>query len=139
MAAIERVLVTGGAGFIGSAVVRLLVGKGYHVVNLDKLTYSGNPQSLRDVADAPNHCFNQGDICDQTLVAELLAREQPDAIVQLAAESHVDRSIDGPGEFVGTNVVGTFRLLNAALGYWRSLGNERRAAFRFHHISTDEV
>jgi len=139
MAAIERVLVTGGAGFIGSAVVRLLVGKGYHVVNLDKLTYSGNLQSLRNVADAPNYHFIQGDICDQALITELLARERPDAIVHLAAESHVDRSIDGPGEFVETNVVGTFLLLNAALGYWRSRRDEHRAAFRFHHISTDEV
>jgi len=139
MAAIRRILVTGGAGFIGSAVVRHLVGKGYHVVNLDKLTYSGNLQSLRDVADASNHQFVRGDIGDQALLAELLEREQPDVIVHLAAETHVDRSIDGPAQFIETNVVGTFRLLNVTLAYWRGLPDERRAAFRFHHISTDEV
>ena len=135
----RRVLVTGGAGFIGSAVVRRLVGRGYHVVNLDKLTYSGNSDSLRDVADASNHRFVEGDIADQELVAGLLADERIEGIMHLAAESHVDRSIDGPGVFVETNVVGTFRLLNAALGHWRSLEPEPRAAFRFHHVSTDEV
>ena len=139
MAAIRRILVTGGAGFIGSAVVRHLVGEGYDVVNLDKLTYSGSLQSLRDVADASNYRFIRGDICDQALVTELLERERPDAIIHLAAESHVDRSIDGPAQFIETNVVGTFGLLNAALAYWRALSDERRALFRFHHISTDEV
>jgi dTDP-glucose 4,6-dehydratase len=139
MAAIRRILVTGGAGFIGSALVRHLVSRGYDVVNLDKLTYSGNLHSLRDVAEASNYRFVQGDIGDQALVADLLVGEQPGAIVHLAAETHVDRSIDGPAQFIETNVVGTFRLLDAALAYWRALDDERRAAFRFHHISTDEV
>jgi dTDP-glucose 4,6-dehydratase len=139
MSGIKRVLVTGGAGFIGSAVVRSLVGKGYHVVNLDKLTYSGNLESLRDVAEASNYRFCRGDICDQLLVAELLQQERPDAILHLAAESHVDRSIDGPAVFVETNVVGTTHLLDAALAYWRTLESKGRDAFRFHHVSTDEV
>lgn len=139
MAAIRRILVTGGAGFIGSAVVRHLVDKGYRVVNLDLLTYSGNLQSLRDVEGASNYRFVHGDIGDQNLVVELLEGEGPDAILHLAAETHVDRSIDGPAQFIETNVVGTFRLLNAALAYWRTLDSERRQTFRFHHISTDEV
>jgi dTDP-glucose 4,6-dehydratase len=139
MPEIRRVLVTGGAGFIGSAVVRLLVGKGYEVANLDKLTYSGNPQSLRDVAGSPGYRFYKADIGDEAEVARILAAEQPDAIMHLAAESHVDRSIDGPAAFVETNVTGTFRLLNAALDYWRRLDEARRSRFRFHHISTDEV
>jgi dTDP-glucose 4,6-dehydratase len=139
VAGVSRVLVTGGAGFIGSAVVRLLVGNGYQIANVDKLTYSGNLDSLRDVEAAPNYRFYQADICEQATVAQILEREQPDTIMHLAAESHVDRSIDGPAEFVETNVVGTFRLLNAALAYWRGLSDERRATFRFHHISTDEV
>ena len=134
-----RILVTGGAGFIGSAVVRLLVAKGVHVVNFDKLTYAGNLESLRDVAQAPNYRFVEADIGDVPRMLVLLAEERIDAIMHLAAESHVDRSIDGPGIFVETNVVGTFRLLNAALAYWRELPPERRDAFRFHHISTDEV
>jgi dTDP-glucose 4,6-dehydratase len=134
-----RILVTGGAGFIGSAVVRRLVGRGYHVVNLDKLTYSGNLDSLRDVADAPNYQFIQADIGDQRAVADLLAEERIEAVMHLAAESHVDRSIDGPAAFVETNVVGTFRLLQAALDHWRALDEAGKARFRFHHISTDEV
>jgi dTDP-glucose 4,6-dehydratase len=134
-----RFLVTGGAGFIGSAVVRLLVGKGHEVANLDKLTYSGNLDSLRDVAGAPNYRFHHVDICDGRAVAATLDSEQPDVIMHLAAESHVDRSIDGPAEFVETNVVGTFRLLEAALAYWRQSDSARRDSFRFHHVSTDEV
>jgi dTDP-glucose 4,6-dehydratase len=139
MGEIRKILVTGGAGFIGSAVVRLLVDKGYEVVNLDKLTYSGNLHSLREVEDASNHRFVEADVCDQHRLEEIFAAEQPDAVMHLAAESHVDRSIDGPGVFVETNVVGTYRLLNAALGYWRGLESARRDAFRLHHISTDEV
>lgn len=135
----ERILVTGGAGFIGSAVVRLLVGKGYHVVNVDKLTYAGNRQSLRDVEGAVNYCFEQAEIVDQQAMAGIMAEQRIDAVMHLAAESHVDRSIDGPGVFVETNVVGTFRLLNAALGYWRGLDAGATERFRFHHISTDEV
>ena len=135
----RRILVTGGAGFIGGAVVRLLVGKGHHVVNLDKLTYSGNLRSLDSIATASNYRFREGDIGDQPMVEALLADERIDAIMHLAAESHVDRSIDGPGVFVETNVLGTFRLLGAALNHWNSLEGEQRAAFRFHHVSTDEV
>jgi len=135
----RRILVTGGAGFIGGAVVRRLVAGGHRVVNLDSLTYSGNLESLRDVTEAPNYRFVHADIADQDLVAALLAEENIDAIMHLAAESHVDRSIDGPGIFVETNVVGTVKLLNAALGYWRGLDGEAKDAFRFHQISTDEV
>ena len=135
----ERILVTGGAGFIGSAVVRLLVGKGLRVVNVDKLTYAGNLDSLRSVETAPNYRFVQADIADLPRMLGLMAEERIDAVMHLAAESHVDRSIDGPGIFVETNVVGSFRLLNAVLAYWRDLSPERRERFRFHHISTDEV
>jgi dTDP-glucose 4,6-dehydratase len=136
---VKRILITGGAGFIGGAVVRRLVGRGYHVVNVDKLTYAGNLDSLRDVEGQPNYRFVRGDICDQAVIGELLAGERIEAIMHLAAESHVDRSIDGPAAFVETNIVGTFRLLEAALQHWRSLGEEGREAFRFHHVSTDEV
>ena len=135
----ERILVTGGAGFIGSAVVRLLVNKGIRVLNVDKLTYAGNLESLREVADAPNYRFIEADIGAVPRMLALMAEEQVDAVMHLAAESHVDRSIDGPGIFVETNVVGTFRLLNAALAFWRDLPSGRSEAFRFHHISTDEV
>jgi dTDP-glucose 4,6-dehydratase len=137
--AIRKIVVTGGAGFIGSAVVRRLVTEGYDVTNVDKLTYSGNLASLRDVEGAPNYSFHRIDICDQSAVARLLSDLQPDAIMHLAAETHVDRSIDGPADFLETNVVGTFRLLNAALAYWRELAEPARSSFRFHHISTDEV
>ena len=135
----QTILVTGGAGFIGSAVVRHLVGRGVRVVNLDKLTYAGNPASLKAVAGAGNYRFVEGDIADVALVGSLLAEEAVEGIMHLAAESHVDRSIDGPGAFVETNVVGTFRLLGAALDYWRGLEGAARAGFRFHHVSTDEV
>jgi dTDP-glucose 4,6-dehydratase len=135
----DRVLVTGGAGFIGSAVVRRLIGRGMRVVNLDKLAYSGNLQSLQEVECAPGYRFVHGDIGDQQLVGALLAEERIEGILHLAAESHVDRSIDGPAAFVETNVIGTFRLLEAALAYWRTLADDARARFRFHHVSTDEV
>ncbi len=135
----QTVLVTGGAGFIGSAVVRHLVRKGVRVVTLDKLTYAGNPASLKAIENAPNHRFVEGDIADTPLVLSLLREERVDGIMHLAAESHVDRSIDGPGAFVETNVVGTFRLLTAALDYWRGLEGEAKRSFRFHHVSTDEV
>jgi dTDP-glucose 4,6-dehydratase len=136
---IRRVLVTGGAGFIGSALVRHLVESGYEVVNLDKLTYSGNLESLRSVEGAPGYSFHRTDICDRAALDRILDEKQPDAIMHLAAETHVDRSIDGPAPFVATNVVGTFTLLEAALGYWRQLESARRDAFRFLHVSTDEV
>jgi dTDP-glucose 4,6-dehydratase len=135
----RRILVTGGAGFIGGAVVRLLVGKDDDVINVDKLTYSGNLDSLRDVAGAPNYRFHQADICDGEAIAEIFKSERPDAVMHLAAESHVDRSIDGPAVFVETNIIGTFKMLNAALAHWNRLDPAGRERFRFHHISTDEV
>jgi len=135
-----NILVTGGAGFIGSALCRHLVGTGrYRVVNLDKLTYAGNLDSLRDVEASPDYRFVQGDIGDQAMVRGLLSSEAIDIVMHLAAESHVDRSIDGPEAFIDTNIVGTFRLLNAALEHWRGLPEDRKARFRFHHVSTDEV
>jgi dTDP-glucose 4,6-dehydratase len=135
----RTVLVTGGAGFIGSAVCRHLVGAGVRVVNLDKLTYAGNLASLASVEKAANYRFVRGDISDGALVSGLLAEERVDTVMHLAAESHVDRSIDGPSDFIQTNIVGTFTLLEAALRYWRELEGEARRAFRFHHVSTDEV
>lgn len=135
-----RILVTGGAGFIGSALVRHLVGESDHeVLNLDKLTYAGVLSSLDPVADNPRYRFVQGDIADAALVAKLLAEFRPQVIAHLAAESHVDRSIDGPGEFIQTNIVGTYTMLQQALGYWQGLEGTEKDAFRFHHISTDEV
>ncbi len=134
------ILVTGGAGFIGSNfVLDWLSEAGEPVVNLDKLTYAGNLANLASLADDPRHRFVQGDIGDQEAVEALLASHRPRAVVHFAAESHVDRSIHGPGEFVQTNVVGTFRLLEAARGYWQSLAGAERDAFRFLHVSTDEV
>lgn len=135
-----RVLVTGGAGFIGSAVIRHLVTlPGWSVVNYDKLTYAGYLASLGSAAEQTNYKFIQGDICDGAKVLTVLREENIDAIMHLAAESHVDRSIDGPGEFIETNVVGTFRMLDAARIYWSELDEQKKSKFRFHHISTDEV
>jgi dTDP-glucose 4,6-dehydratase len=139
MSSIKRVLVTGGAGFIGSALVRHLIGRGYEVINVDKLTYSANLQSLRSVDESPAYRFYKADIADEDAIERILADEAPDAIMHLAAETHVDRSIDSPAAFIETNVVGTFRLLSAALRYWRALEKERRSTFRFLHVSTDEV
>lgn len=136
----KRILVTGGAGFIGSAVVRQAIRETDHqVLVVDKLTYAGNMDSLAPVSNDPRYAFERADIADATKMRELFERYRPDAVMHLAAESHVDRSIDGPGEFIQTNVVGTFTLLQAALGYWRTLPGAERDAFRFHHISTDEV
>jgi dTDP-glucose 4,6-dehydratase len=135
-----RILITGGAGFIGSALIRHLIQDTEHeVLNLDKLTYAGNLESLTPVADSPRYRFVQVDIADSERVAATLAEFQPDAIMHLAAESHVDRSIDGPAAFIQTNIVGTYSLLESTRAYWLGLGTERKAAFRFHHISTDEV
>lgn len=139
MSKIESVLVTGGAGFIGGAVCRHLVRSGYRVINVDKLTYAADLDSLRDIENCEGYGFHRADICDGPEMLRILASEQPDAIMHLAAETHVDRSIDGPGVFVQTNVVGTVALLNAALDYWRTLARGKRDLFRFHHISTDEV
>lgn len=135
-----RILITGGAGFIGSALVRhLLVHTDHEVLNLDKLTYAGNLESLASIADNPRYQFFKADIADSAAVGAALQRFQPDAIMHLAAESHVDRSIVGPAEFIQTNIVGTYALLESTRAYWSSLDAERKAAFRFHHISTDEV
>jgi len=136
----RTILVTGGAGFIGGCLVRQLVsGKHAHVVNLDKLTYAGNLDSLDEVMEDPLHTFVQGNIGDLPLVLDLLKRHRPAAIVNLAAESHVDRSIDAPDAFLQTNVVGTFRLLEATRAYWSDLPPDERVTFRFLHVSTDEV
>jgi dTDP-glucose 4,6-dehydratase len=136
----KRILVTGGAGFIGSAVVRNIISATPHrVLVVDKLTYAGNLDSLSPVANDARYAFARADIVDGARMRDVIADYSPDVIMHLAAESHVDRSIDGPGEFIQTNVVGTYSLLQAALGFWRGLPSERRRAFRFHHISTDEV
>jgi len=135
-----KILVTGGSGFIGSAVVRLGIQKhGLSIVNVDKLTYAANQDNLSSVEGSESYAFEQVDICDPIAVADVFKRHQPDAVMHLAAESHVDRSIDGPGEFIRTNIEGTYVLLQAARAYWEGLDDADKDAFRFHHISTDEV
>ncbi len=135
-----KLLITGGAGFIGSAVIRYVVeATEDEVVNLDKMTYAGNLESLTEISKSSRYVFEQVDICNRTEVDRVLAQHQPDAIMHLAAESHVDRSIDGPAEFIETNIVGTYTLLEATRQYWRALERNKKASFRFHHISTDEV
>lgn len=135
-----KILVTGGAGFIGSAVVRHIVnGTNDTVVNVDKLTYAGNLASIDLVSKSDRYTFEQADICDSCAMEALLNKHQPDVLMHLAAESHVDRSIDGPAAFIETNIVGTYTLLEATRNYWKDLPEARKAAFRFHHISTDEV
>ena len=135
-----KILVTGGAGFIGSAVIRHIIGNtGDSVINLDKLTYAGNLESLAQVSDSPRYAFERVDICNRAALDRVFAEHQPDRVMHLAAESHVDRSIDGPAAFIETNIVGTYSLLEAARHYWLGLDESGKAAFRFHHISTDEV
>ncbi|MCP3177570.1 MAG: dTDP-glucose 4,6-dehydratase [Desulfuromonadales bacterium] len=135
-----KLLVTGGAGFIGSAVIRHVIqNTDDSVVNVDKLTYAGNLESLVAVSSSDRYAFEQGDICHRAELDRIFAQYQPDAVMHLAAESHVDRSIDGPAAFIETNIVGTYTLLEAARSYWLSLDEARKQVFRFHHISTDEV
>src|SRR6266567_6378491 len=136
----STIFVTGGAGFIGSAVIRhLLRDTGARVVNIDKLTYAANLASLPGATENPRYAFEQQCICEAETLRKLFETYQPDAVMNLAAESHVDRSIDGPGEFIQTNIVGTFTLLQEALRYWRGLAAAERDSFRFLHVSTDEV
>ena len=132
-----KILVTGGAGFIGSAVVRLAVERGHQVINLDALTYAGRLENVASVADHPNYAFEHADIRDRAALTRIFEAHNPDAVMHLAAESHVDRSIDGPGDFIETNITGTYNMLEAARAQW--VINGRPETFRFHHISTDEV
>jgi dTDP-glucose 4,6-dehydratase len=135
-----KILVTGGAGFIGSAVIRHIIQNTKDsVINLDKLTYAGNLESLKGIADSDRYVFEQVDICNADELTRVFTEHQPDAVMHLAAESHVDRSIDGPAEFIQTNIMGTYVLLEAARSYWNELPENRKSVFRFHHISTDEV
>lgn len=135
-----QILVTGGAGFIGSALIRYLIQSTQHcVVNLDKLTYAGNDLNLVSVADSNRYAFEQADVCDRRAVKAIFNHYQPDMVMHLAAESHVDRSIDGPAAFIETNVVGTYTMLDVSREYWQQLSPDRQITFRFHHVSTDEV
>ncbi len=135
-----KILVTGGAGFIGSALCRYLVADlGHTVINLDKLTYAGNLETLKEVDTSPNYHFEQANICDRAALDRIFDQYKPDAVMHLAAESHVDRSITGAGEFIQTNIVGTFHMLEAARAFWLSLDDAKKRAFRFLHVSTDEV
>lgn len=137
---VMKILVTGGAGFIGSAVIRHIIKETeHHVLNVDKLTYAGNLESLVSVLDHPHYQFAQTDICDNVSLARLFSEFEPDVVMHLAAESHVDRSIDGPAEFISTNIVGTYTLLEVARKYWQNLAEIKKPRFKFHHISTDEV
>ena len=132
-----KILVTGGSGFIGSAVVRLAVSRGYEVVNIDALTYAACPENVAGVADSQLYAFERVDIRNRAGLDRVFSNHQPDAVMHLAAESHVDRSIDGPGDFIETNIAGTYTMLEAARSYWE--GNGKPNWFRFHHVSTDEV
>jgi dTDP-glucose 4,6-dehydratase len=135
-----KILVTGGAGFIGAAVIRHIIKNTQDsIINLDKLTYAGNLESLLEVSDSTRYSFEQVDICDRIELDRVFAKHKPDAVMHLAAESHVDRSIDGPAAFIETNIVGTYTLLEATRQYWLKLELKQKSAFRFHHISTDEV
>src|SRR5205085_5836431 len=138
--AMQTLLVTGGAGFIGGCLVRKLIGeRSARVINLDKLTYAGNLDSLATISDDPLHVFVAGDIADRSLVQDLLARFRPEAVINVAAETHVDRSIDGPRAFIETNMLGVFELLQTSLQYWKGLDPVGRKRFRFLQVSTDEV
>jgi dTDP-glucose 4,6-dehydratase len=135
-----KILITGGAGFIGSAVIRYIINStNDSVINVDKLTYAGNLESLHGVSDNPRYAFEQVDICDRNSLERVFSQHQPDAVMHLAAESHVDRSIGQPAEFIETNIIGTYTLLEVARQYWSSLREEKKNCFRFHHVSTDEV
>jgi dTDP-glucose 4,6-dehydratase len=135
-----KFLITGGAGFIGSAVIRYIINNTNHgVINIDKLTYAGNLESLTSVVSDARYVFEQVDICDSAEIKRVFNEYQPDIVMHLAAESHVDRSIDGPGEFIQTNIVGTYVLLEEARGYWLSLKGNKKESFKLHHVSTDEV
>ena len=135
-----KILITGGAGFIGSSLIRYLMKcKSFDIINLDLLTYAGNLDSLKDIIDEINYVFCQVNICDSEAVAEVFQNHRPNVVMHLAAESHVDRSIDGPADFIDTNIVGTFNLLEASRDYYKSLSSAAKEHFRFHHISTDEV
>jgi dTDP-glucose 4,6-dehydratase len=134
-----KILITGGAGFIGSAVVRHIISHtGDSVVNVDKLTYAGNLESPATVSTDDRYKFEHLDICDRASLERVFSEHKPDVVMHLAAESHVDRSIDGPADFIETNIVGTYTLLEATRQYWQALGGDKKANFRFHHISTDE-
>ena len=136
----KKLLITGGAGFIGSAVIRHIINNTKHsVVNVDKLTYAGNLESLAPIENNDRYAFEQVDICDASEIKRVFHIHQPDIVMHLAAESHVDRSIDGPGEFIQTNIVGTYVLLEESRGYWSSLEGDKKDNFKFHHVSTDEV
>ncbi len=135
-----KIFVTGGAGFIGSAVIRRgLASRNWEIINIDKLTYAGNLESLKSVEKNPRYTFEKIDICDRTALQACIQKHKPDGIMHLAAESHVDRSIDGPGDFIQTNIIGTYTLLEVARAYWSELAADKKSRFRFHHISTDEV
>jgi len=136
----KKLLITGGAGFIGSAVIRHIIDNTDHsVVNVDKLTYAGNLESLESIEDDARYAFEQVDICNAAEIKRVFNEHQPDIVMHLAAESHVDRSIDGPGEFIQTNIVGTYILLEEARDYWSGLDDNKKDSFKFHHVSTDEV
>ncbi|CEE94206.1 dTDP-glucose 4,6 dehydratase, NAD(P)-binding (fragment) [Xenorhabdus nematophila str. Anatoliense] len=135
-----KILVTGGAGFIGSALIRYIINyTNDDVINVDKLTYAGNLESLKEIDNSPHYFFEKADICDRNRLDNILEQYQPDAIMHLAAESHVDRSISSPSDFIETNIIGTYTLLEATRHYWQQLSEEKKNKFIFHHISTDEV
>ena len=136
----KNILVTGGAGFIGSAVIRYLINEtNNNVLNIDKLTYAGNLESLETVSNNPRYQFLHADICDKSAMTKAFQDFQPNIVMHLAAESHVDRSIDGPMDFIQTNIIGTYNLLEVARNYWQNLTEDKKSRFKFHHISTDEV